>query len=117
MVRFPGNTSNIGFSLLQSVHTGSGVHPAFFSVVTGVFPLDVKRPGHATDHSHPLCSEVVNEPEYTPLCDIMVRCLTKYKENYIFYHCLKRSQQQIQPVLEYLCSSVLFYKKQWTRVE
>jgi len=25
----------------------------------------------------------------TPLCDVVVRCLTKYKENYIFYSLLE----------------------------
>lgn len=63
-----------------------------FQWIPAVFPLDVKRPGHAADHSHPLCTDAMNEWEYTstPLCDIMVRCLTKYRESYIFYSLLEK---------------------------
>lgn len=62
-----------------------------FQWIPGVFPLDVKRLGHAADHSHPFLYEVKNKWKCTstPLCDVVVRCLTKYRENYIFYPLLE----------------------------
>jgi hypothetical protein len=62
-----------------------------FQWIPVVFPLDVKRPGRAAAHSHLFCTGVTNEWTYTstPLCDIMVRCLTKYRDNYILYSLLE----------------------------
>jgi len=43
-------------SVLRNIQTGSGSHPAFYSVATGV-----KRPGRDTDHSPPSSADVENE--------------------------------------------------------
>jgi hypothetical protein len=48
------------FSLLPSVQTGSGVHPASYPVGTGALSIGVKRPGYDADHSPPTSAEVKN---------------------------------------------------------
>ena len=48
LVRSPAKASDL--SLLQSLHSWSGVHPVTQYVPEGVFP-GLKRPGRETDHS------------------------------------------------------------------
>jgi hypothetical protein len=43
-------------SFLQSVHTGSGAHPAFHSVPTGALSLRLKCPGYGAHHTAPSAS-------------------------------------------------------------
>jgi hypothetical protein len=50
-VRFQAGAGN--FSLRHHVQTGSGAHPASYSMCTGALSLEVKRPGHEADHSSP----------------------------------------------------------------
>ena len=47
--------------LSTSVHTGPGVHPDFYSMVS--FP-DLSRPGRAVDHSNFSSAEVKNNWSY-----------------------------------------------------
>jgi hypothetical protein len=55
-VRFAEGAGN--FSLRHQVHTGSGAHPASYSMsIVGYF-LGVKRPGRETEHSPPSSAEV-----------------------------------------------------------
>jgi hypothetical protein len=50
------------FSSSLCVQTGSGAHPASYSMSTGgPFPGDKAWPGHDTDHSPPSSAKVVNE--------------------------------------------------------
>jgi hypothetical protein len=68
--RFGGRGSIPGkdkiFSLLHSVHTCSGVHPACYSMGIGVSFPGVKRPGREADHS-PSSAEVKNVGAMPPL--------------------------------------------------
>jgi hypothetical protein len=49
------------FSLLYSVQTGSGAHPASHKIGTGgSFPTGAKQPGHEDDHLHPSSVVVKN---------------------------------------------------------
>jgi hypothetical protein len=50
------------FSCSPCVQTGSGAHPASYSMGTGgSFPGGKARPGHDADHSPPSSAEVKNE--------------------------------------------------------
>ena len=55
------------FSLLQNVQTGSGAHPASYSIGMGkgAHSLGVKQPGYEGDNSPPSNAEVKNERIYT----------------------------------------------------
>jgi hypothetical protein len=55
-VRFLAGVRNC--SVLHSVQTGPGAHPASYSTRTGVFPGRVKRKGLEDDHSLPYSVEV-----------------------------------------------------------
>jgi len=46
------------FSLRHRVQTGSGTHPAFYSMSAGPVTLGVKRPRREIDHSPPTSVEV-----------------------------------------------------------
>jgi hypothetical protein len=48
-VRFPAGSEN--FSLLHSAQTGSGAHPASYSLSIGISFPGVKLPGRETNHS------------------------------------------------------------------
>jgi hypothetical protein len=50
-----------GFSSLESVPAGSGVHPA-----SGVLSPGVRRPGRKVNHSSPPIAELENEWSHTP---------------------------------------------------
>jgi hypothetical protein len=67
MIRIPAGTRDS--SLLQTVQTGFGVHPASYSLGTGgLFSLgegDVKWPGRQADHSPPSSAHVKNERSRT----------------------------------------------------
>jgi hypothetical protein len=60
-VRSPAGTK--GFSSNLCVQTGSGAHPASYTMGTGggPFPEGKARPGRDADHSPPSSAEVVNE--------------------------------------------------------
>jgi len=51
----------INFFLLQDVQNGSGSHPPFYSVDTGVLSPGIKQVGCAVDHSPAPRAEVKNE--------------------------------------------------------
>jgi hypothetical protein len=53
------------YSLLHHVQTGSGAHPASYSVGTGGSFLGINRPGREADHSSPPSAEVKNSWCYT----------------------------------------------------
>jgi hypothetical protein len=58
--RSPAGAKDISSSLC--VQTGSGAHPAFYTMGTrGPFPGGKSRPGRDADHSPPSSAEVVNE--------------------------------------------------------
>jgi hypothetical protein len=64
------------FSLLHSVQTGSGVHPASYPNGTVGFSPGVKRQGREADHSPPSSAEVKNGGAIPPLPYVyMVWCL------------------------------------------
>jgi hypothetical protein len=55
----PGGAKDFSFNLC--VQTGSGAHPASFTMGTwGPFPGGKARPGRDADHSPPSSAEVVN---------------------------------------------------------
>jgi hypothetical protein len=59
-VRSPAGAEDFSSSLC--VQTGSGAHPASYTMGTGVLSPEVKaRPGRDTDHSPPSSAEVENE--------------------------------------------------------
>jgi hypothetical protein len=59
-VRSPAGATDFSSSLF--VQTGSGAHPASFTMGTGgPFPGGKERPGRDADHSPPSSAEVVNE--------------------------------------------------------
>jgi hypothetical protein len=59
-VRSPAGARD--FSSILYVQTGSGAHPASYTMGTGCpFPGGKTRPGRDADHSHPSSDEVVNE--------------------------------------------------------
>jgi hypothetical protein len=55
------------FSLLHSVPTGSGAHPAYSLLSTGAHSPGVKRPGREADHSPACSAEVKNGGAIPPL--------------------------------------------------
>jgi hypothetical protein len=55
-VAFPAGARN--YSHLHSVQTGSGAHPASYSIGTKAISPQVKRPRHEEDHSPPSSIEV-----------------------------------------------------------
>jgi hypothetical protein len=55
------------FFVTHSVQTGSGAHPASYSVSTVGSFLGVKRPGREADHSPPSSAEIKNGGATTPL--------------------------------------------------
>jgi hypothetical protein len=61
--RHPAGAEN--FSLHHRVKTGSGTHPASYSIGTRVSFPGVRRPGRESDHSPPSSAEVRNEWNYT----------------------------------------------------
>jgi hypothetical protein len=59
-VRSPAGAEGFSFSLC--VQTGSGAHPASYTMGTGgPFPGGKARPGRDPDHSPPSSAEVENE--------------------------------------------------------
>jgi hypothetical protein len=59
-VRSPAGAKDFFSSVC--VQTGSGAHPASFTMGTGgPFPVGKARPGRDADHSPPPSAEVVNE--------------------------------------------------------
>jgi hypothetical protein len=64
-VHFPARARN--FSLLNSMQTGSGVHPAYYIMGTGVISPGVKGQGRKADHSPPPSAEVNNSSSIPPL--------------------------------------------------
>jgi hypothetical protein len=59
-VRFPAEANDFSSSLC--VQTGSGTHPASYTMGTGgPFPGGKARPGRDADHSPPSSAKVVNE--------------------------------------------------------
>jgi hypothetical protein len=75
-VQFLAGTRDL--SSLHSVHTGSGVHPATYTMDTkGTFQRN-KQPGCETDHSPPSSAEVRNGG--APSIVIMVWCLIKQRD-------------------------------------
>jgi hypothetical protein len=48
------------FSVLHSIHTVSGIHPASCPVGVGAHSPEVRLPGLEDDHSVPSCAEVKN---------------------------------------------------------
>ena len=58
----PGIESRCGATFSASVQTGSGAHPASYTICTGYF-LRVKRPGHGADHPLPSSAEVEGRVE------------------------------------------------------
>jgi hypothetical protein len=63
-VRSPAEAKDFSFNLC--VHTGSGAHPASYTVGTGGPVSKVKaRPGHDADHSLPSSAEVKMSRSYT----------------------------------------------------
>ena len=65
-----------GFSLRQNVQTGSGAHPAFYSMGTDIFSRC------KVDHSPPSSAKVANEWSYTftPRTRLGFKCLQSGKE-------------------------------------
>jgi hypothetical protein len=57
-VGFPAEARD--FSILDSVQTGSGAHPASYSMFTVTLAPEVKRPGREADHSPPPSADVMN---------------------------------------------------------
>jgi hypothetical protein len=57
----------MGFSLLQSVQTSSGAHPASYPVSTGALSPGVWRLGCEADHSHSSSADVKNVGVMPPL--------------------------------------------------
>jgi hypothetical protein len=65
-VRIPAGAINL--SLLHSVQTDSGAHPASYPMGTrGSFPRVVKRPGLEADHSPLSSAEIKNSGAIPPL--------------------------------------------------
>jgi hypothetical protein len=64
-VRFSARARD--FSLLRSVKTGSGAHPASYPKGTGALSPGVKRAGRETDYSFPSSADVKNGRAIPPL--------------------------------------------------
>jgi hypothetical protein len=71
---------------LYRVQTGSGAHPASYSMGTGGPSLGVKRQGREVDHSLASSAEVKNGWSYasTPPSVFMAWCLVKHRDNLTF---------------------------------
>jgi hypothetical protein len=63
-VRFPAGARDI--SILHSLHTGSGAHPAY-PLRTGALSPGIKRPGLKADHSPPSGAQVKNDGAIHPI--------------------------------------------------
>jgi hypothetical protein len=49
-VRFP---AEVGIVFVTAIQTGSGAHPASYSIVSGALSLEIKQPGHENTYSPP----------------------------------------------------------------
>ena len=68
--------------LLQNVQTGSGVHPAVYSMGTGFFP-GIKQLGRDVNHPPPSSAEAKNEWSYTSSPLVCLYGVTR--ENFTFF--------------------------------
>jgi hypothetical protein len=83
-VLLPAGTRD--FSLLHSVETGSGAHPASYPMSNGVLPPGVKRRGYEAD-LHPVPrSGIVELYLYSTICilGIELNCIVKYRDKITF---------------------------------
>jgi hypothetical protein len=80
-VQFPAGVRN--FALRCSIHTGSRHHVVSHIMVTGTFPVGLRRPRLEPDHSPPSSIGVKNGGAVSSLPYIMSRCLIKYMANFI----------------------------------
>jgi hypothetical protein len=81
-VRDSGPDREIFFSLLNNVQTGSGVHPASYSMDIENPFLGVKRSGREADHSSPATAEGENDwRRYTSCPSICLRGMRR--ESYL----------------------------------
>jgi hypothetical protein len=78
--------SDRDFSLLHSVQTGSGAHPASYRINSGALSLTVKRPGLESESSPLLSVEVKNMWRYTftPAYALIAWCLINHREKITF---------------------------------
>jgi hypothetical protein len=53
-----GNRIPVGARFFVAVQTGSGAHPASYTMRTGFLSREVKRPGRGVDHPPPSSAEV-----------------------------------------------------------
>jgi hypothetical protein len=82
------------FPFLQTVQTGSGVHPASYSVGKGVHSRVAKRPGGEFD-SPPSSNEIMNEWSYTTNSPM---CLDRIdRENFTFTTVLELGRIDMDP--------------------
>jgi hypothetical protein len=76
-----------GFSLLHNVQTGSGTHPAYYTMNNMSLSLRVNRHGREADDSLPTYAEVKNGGALPspPIClhGIVLNYIIKYRENFI----------------------------------
>ena len=93
MNRCPERTRN--FSVLQTVRTGSGAHPASIQKVPRLFLWGegVKRPGHESDHSSPSSAEVKEGVELYP------------RSSYTPSYCVQRQPTGGSEIGAKICSS------------
>jgi hypothetical protein len=77
------------FSLLCSIRTDSGAHPAPYPVGTGALLTVVQWQACDADHSLPSSAEVKMVELYlhSPICvhDIVLNYIIKYRDNFTFY--------------------------------
>jgi hypothetical protein len=81
------------FSVFHSVQTGSGTHPASYTMFTWALSMGVKWPGREADHSPPSSAEVKNGGAIPPLphkSSWHSVLLIKHREKLTFYVCQSR---------------------------
>jgi hypothetical protein len=79
--------SGESFSLLQSVHAGSGAHPASYLMGSSRDFSRIKRPAHEADHSPPSSVKVKNDgakPPFPHMSSWHIVYLITHRDNFNF---------------------------------
>jgi hypothetical protein len=88
-VRFSAGAGN--FFPRRRVQTGSGSHPASYTINTGGFTLGVKWPGREANHSHPSSAKVNSAWKCTSsppirLHGVVLSLKKAQRQLYLVYH-------------------------------
>jgi hypothetical protein len=94
VVRLPAEARDY-FALLRSVQTGSGDHPALYSMDNGGSLPGVKRSGSEADHSPPSSAEMKNVWSYTSILNISLHGV--HRDNFTVFISFRPTKIPVPP--------------------